>query len=53
MSAFDYLAVLLSIVLGLGITQVLAGFAGMVRARGWNTPQECRAGVLAPVTIVC
>jgi hypothetical protein len=33
MSAFDYLAVLLSIVLGLGITQMLTGFAALVRAR--------------------
>lgn len=33
MSAFDYLAVLLSIVLGLGITQMLTGFAALARAR--------------------
>jgi hypothetical protein len=32
-SAFDYLAVLLSIVLGLGITQLLTGFASLARAR--------------------
>ncbi|HEY2032751.1 MAG TPA: hypothetical protein VGH02_03610 [Rhizomicrobium sp.] len=33
MTAFDYLSVLISIVLGLSITQVLSGFAGMVRGR--------------------
>ena len=33
MGAFDYLAVLISIVLGLGITNVLTGLAGIVRAR--------------------
>src|SRR6185503_11388281 len=33
MTAFDYLSVLFSIVLGLSITQLLAGFAGMVRGR--------------------
>jgi hypothetical protein len=33
MNAFDYLAVLISIVLGLGITNVLNGFAGIVRQR--------------------
>ena len=33
MAPFDYLSVLISIVLGLSITQLLAGFASMVRAR--------------------
>lgn len=33
MTPFDYLSVLLSIVLGLSITQLLSGFAGLVRAR--------------------
>ena len=37
MSAFDYLSVLLSIVLGLSITQLLGGFAGMVRYRARTT----------------
>ncbi len=34
MDAFSYLSVLISIVLGLGLTRLLAGFAEMVRARG-------------------
>ena len=33
MNAFDYLAVLISIVLGLGLTNVLTGMAGIVRQR--------------------
>ncbi|HUB86183.1 MAG TPA: hypothetical protein VL971_10850 [Rhizomicrobium sp.] len=33
MTPFDYLSVLISIVLGLSITQLLGGFAAMVRAR--------------------
>ena len=33
MDAFSYLSVLLSIVLGLGLTNLLGGFAAMVRAR--------------------
>ena len=33
MSAFDYLAVLISIVLGLGIANILSGLAAIVRAR--------------------
>ena len=33
MSDFDYLSVLVSIVLGLGITNILMGLAGMVRRR--------------------
>jgi hypothetical protein len=56
MSAFDYLAVLLSIVLGLGITQVLAGFAGMVRARArtrmyWPVPLQMLAVFLIQVQV--
>jgi hypothetical protein len=37
-SAFDYLAVLISIVLGLGIAQILTGIADLVRARDRVTP---------------
>ena len=57
MTAFDYLSVLLSIVLGLAITQLLSGFAGLVRARDrmvmyWPLPVQmtfvflsaCRCG---------
>ena len=33
MDAFSYLQVLISIVVGLALTHVLAGFAGMIRAR--------------------
>jgi hypothetical protein len=56
MNAFDYLAVLLSIVLGLGITQVLAGFAGMVRARGrtlmyWPVPLQMLVVFLIQVQV--
>jgi hypothetical protein len=43
MAAFDYLAVLISIILGLAITQVLKGYRGMALARArvllfWPTP---------------
>ncbi|HEY1707052.1 MAG TPA: hypothetical protein VGG10_02215 [Rhizomicrobium sp.] len=43
MSDFDYLSVLISIVLGLGITNILTAFAGLVRSRSritmfWPTP---------------
>src|SRR5215469_13589992 len=34
MDAFSYLSVLISIVLGLGLTSLLTGFATMMRARG-------------------
>ncbi len=34
MDAFSYLSVLISIVLGFGLTSLLTGFASMVRARG-------------------
>jgi hypothetical protein len=34
MDDFSYLSVLISIVLGLGITNLLAGFAALVRNRG-------------------
>lgn len=45
MKPFDYLSVLISIVLGLSITQLLGGFAGMVRARNrtsfyWPLPLQ-------------
>src|SRR5690348_3274534 len=45
MTPFDYLSVLLSIVLGLSITQLLAGFAGMMRGRAriafyWPLPLQ-------------
>jgi hypothetical protein len=48
MTAFDYLSVLFSIVLGLSITQLLAGFAGMVRGRAriafyWPLPLQMLA----------
>jgi len=48
MNAFDYLSVLFSIVLGLSITQLLAGFAGMVRGRAriafyWPLPLQMLA----------
>jgi hypothetical protein len=38
MSDFDYLSVLISIVLGLGITNILSGFGGMIRNRGRIIP---------------
>src|SRR5476649_2702355 len=34
MGDFDYLSVLISIVLGLGITNLLTGFAALIRNRG-------------------
>lgn len=45
MDAYSYLSVLLSIVLGLSITQLLSGFAGMVRGRAritfyWPLPLQ-------------
>jgi len=56
MTAFDYLSVLLSIVLGLAITQLLAGFAGMVRARDrmamyWPVPVQMAAVFLITVQV--
>ncbi|HWD28330.1 MAG TPA: hypothetical protein VG387_14260 [Rhizomicrobium sp.] len=45
MGAFDYVAVLISIVLGLGITNVLTGLAGIVRARD-------RVTMFAPTVIL-
>jgi hypothetical protein len=56
MNVFDYLAVLLSIVLGLGITQVLAGFAAMVRARArtrmyWPVPVQMLVVFLIQVQV--
>ncbi len=41
MSAFDYLSVLISIILGLGITQILSGFGRLLNVRGrvrWYGP---------------
>ncbi len=45
MDAFSYLSVLISIVLGLGLTNLLTGFAGIVRARSrismfWPLPVQ-------------
>jgi hypothetical protein len=44
MDAFDYLSVLLSIIIGLAITQVLQGYRGLLLARG-------RTALSAPVLI--
>lgn len=54
MDAYSYLSVLLSIVLGLAITQLLGGFAAMVRARGrttmyWPVPVQMAATFLISV----
>ena len=54
MDAFSYLSVLLSIVLGLAITQLLSGFAAMVRARNrmtmyWPVPVQMAATFLISV----
>jgi hypothetical protein len=54
MDAYSYLSVLLSIVLGLAITQLLSGFAAMVRARGrmtmyWPVPVQMAAVFLISV----
>lgn len=56
MDAFSYLSVLLSIVLGLGLTQLLAGFAGMMRARHrvvmyWPVPLQMGAVFLITVQV--
>jgi hypothetical protein len=56
MGAFDYLSVLLSIVLGLSITQLLGGFAAMVRAREridfyWPLPVQMGALFLLNVQV--
>lgn len=56
MTPFDYLSVLISIVLGLSITQLLGGFAGMVRARGrttwyWPLPVQMTALFLINVQV--
>ncbi len=56
MSPFDYLSVLISIVLGLSITQLLGGFAAMVRARGrtnfyWPVPVQMLAMFLITVQL--
>ncbi len=54
MDAYSYLSVLFSIVLGLAITQLLSGFAAMVRARGratmyWPVPVQMAATFLITV----
>lgn len=54
MDAYSYLSVLLSIVLGLAITQLLGGFAAMVRARArttmyWPMPVQMAATFLISV----
>ncbi|HEY4113914.1 MAG TPA: hypothetical protein VGM17_07610 [Rhizomicrobium sp.] len=56
MNAFDYLSVLISIVLGLGITQLLTGFAGLVRARKrirmyWPVPVQIAVVFLIAVVV--
>lgn len=56
MNAFDYLSVLISIVLGLGVTQLLAGFAGLVRTRRrvkmyWPVPMQMAAVFLITVQV--
>jgi len=48
MSAFDYLSVLISIILGLGIAQVLSGFGRLLNVRSrvrWYGPRSrCSPG---------
>lgn len=56
MDAFSYLSVLLSIVLGLAVTQLLSGFAGLVRARQrivmyWPVPVQMAATLLISVQV--
>jgi hypothetical protein len=56
MDAFSYLSVLLSIVLGLAVTQLLSGFAALVRARGriamyWPVPVQMAATLLITVQV--
>ena len=46
MSAFDYLAVLISIVLGLGIANILTGYAALIRDRARIKPCDDRLGLL-------
>jgi len=54
--AFSYLSVLLSIVLGLAVTQLLSGFAGLVHARRriamyWPVPVQMTATLLITVQV--
>lgn len=56
MDAFSYLSVLLSIVLGLAVTQLLGGFAALVRARRriamyWPMPVQMAATLLITVQV--
>lgn len=56
MTPFDYLSVLNSIVLGLGITQLLSGFASMMRSRRrvtmyWPVPVQMAAVFLITVQL--
>ena len=56
MDAFSYLSVLNSIVLGLGVASLLAGFAAMVRARGrvvmyWPLPAQMGLAFLIHVQL--
>jgi len=56
MDAFSYLSVLLSIVLGLAVTQLLSGFAALVHARRriamyWPVPVQMAATLLITVQV--
>jgi hypothetical protein len=56
MDAFSYLSVLLSIVLGLAVTQLLSGFAALVHARRriamyWPLPVQMAAVLLITVQV--
>ena len=56
MNPFDYLSVFISIVLGLGITQLLAGFVAVVRVRKrirmyWPVPVQMAAVFLITVQV--
>lgn len=56
MDAFSYLSVLLSIVLGLAVTQLLSGFAALVQARSritmyWPVPVQMAATFLGAVQV--
>ncbi|MFL5239668.1 MAG: hypothetical protein ACJ8EL_19155 [Rhizomicrobium sp.] len=56
MDAFNYLSVLLSIVLGLAVTQLLSGFAALVHARRrvamyWPVPLQMAATLLITVQV--
>ena len=56
MDAFSYLSVLLSIVLGLAVTQLLSGFAALVHARRriamyWPVPAQMAVTLLITVQV--